>query len=224
MIYEWPHPDLAPRVIDFSVMEQTRSAGESITGFEQVVYGVTQRWGLVLEFNNLKRHVILPYRALIASLRGRANLVRVPVFDAQLWPTNAALYSGFSDDTEFSDGSEFVTIDLSDIAASGDALANEIEIDFGGYGQILLVGQYFGLGDDVHIVTAIQWAGSVATVAFEPSLRRDHDGAPVSLRPTLLMRKVEDMGGVHPLEYGIKTSPTLALQEVLPDEVDVSEQ
>lgn len=225
-VIEWPHPDLAPRVIDMHCSNPTRSAGESITGFEQVAEAITQRWLLSLDFNNLKRHTVLPYRAMIGALRGRANAIRVPMFDAQFWPGAEELYLGtvpFSDGTPFGDGTEFATSDISGVVASCSLGEKSVTIDFGSYGQVLQPGQYFGLGAEGYLVTSIFWSGNVATILFEPGARRDYVAAAVTLRPTLVMRKVADDGGRHALEWGLQTSPRLDLEEVLPDELEGDE-
>lgn len=225
MIVEWPR-GLAPRVIDLRLVNQTRSAGESLTGFEQVASSITTRWAFTLEFNNLKRHFIPAYRAMVASLEGRANALRVPVFDPQFWPADALLgiaLSPHSDDTPFSDGGEYLTDDIDGITATGLRGTKQMNIDFGSYGQIMSGGLYFGIEDEAYLATSVQWAGSVATINFQPGLRQDHTNAKVRLRPRLIMRLVDDRGGEMPLERGIIGAPTLDLIEVLPDELAAEE-
>lgn len=231
MIFEWPTPLLAPRIADLFLTENTRSAGESITGFEQVAEGITQRWSLRLDFNTLKRDAILPYRALMASLRGRANLVRVPIRDAWLWPADGLI--GITnvparDDPWrlLADGTE-----VEDVAATVTGTAGErtVEVDFASLlddpAGIVFPGMYFGAGNDLHMIAleGLEWAGTVATITFEPALRQDHAAAAFKFRPSLLCRKVTDETGRHPTEHHRRMSPSLELVEVLPDELSLLE-
>lgn len=225
MIIAWP-TGLSPRVINFRPINQTRSAGESITGFEQVASSIATRWALSLEFNNLKRHLIPSYRAMVAALEGRANVLRVPVFDPQFWPTDAEIgiaSAPHSDGTPLSDGTEYLTTDVEGVTATGLRGVTELEVDFGDYGQIFDGGLYFGVEDETYLATSVVWDGSVATIKFKPSLRQDHTDARIRLRPRLIMRLVDDENGQLPLERGIVGAPSLELVEVLPDELAAME-
>lgn len=225
MIIEWPK-GLSPRIINLRLINKTRSAGESLTGFEQVGTSLSTRWAFSLEFNNLKRHLIPSYRAMIASLEGRANALRVPVFDPQFWPSDAEIGIAsvpHSDGTPFSDAAEYLTTDVSGITATGLKGVKEISVDFGIYGPIFDGGLYFGLEDETYLATSVVWAGNVATIKFQPGLRQDHTAATFRLRPRLLMRLADDQGGELPLERGIIGSPSLEMQEILPDELALAE-
>lgn len=221
MIIEWPG-GLSPRIINLRLINKTRSAGESLTGFEQVASSLATRWAFALEFNNLKRHLIPSYRAMVASLEGRANVLRVPVFDPQFWPTDAEIGIAsvpHSDGTTLSDGVEYLTTDVEGITATGLQGSKVLEVDFGAYGPIFSGGLYFGVEDEAYLATSVTWAGSVATIRFQPGLRQDHTDARVRLRPRLIMRLVDDQGGELALERGIIGAPALELVEVLPDEL-----
>jgi|JI10StandDraft_1071094.scaffolds.fasta_scaffold03471_2 hypothetical protein len=225
MIIEWP-TGLSPRIINLRLINKTRSAGESITGFEQVAGSLATRWAFSLEFNNLKRHLIPAYRAMVASLEGRANALRVPVFDPQFWPSDAVIGIAsvpHSDGTPLSDGSEYLTTDVDGITATGLKGAKVLTVDFGAYGPIFDGGLYFGVEEETYLSTSVQWAGSVATIRFQPGLRQDHTAAQFRLRPRLLMRLVDDQGGELALERGIIGAPSLELVEILPDELSLLE-
>ncbi len=225
MIIEWP-TGLSPRIINLRLINKTRSAGESLTGFEQVAGSLATRWGFSLEFNNLKRHLIPAYRAMVASLEGRANALRVPVFDPQFWPTDAEIGIAsvpHSDGTPFSDDAEYLTTDVSGITATGLKGAKELTVDFGDYGPIFDGGLYFGVEEETYLATSVQWAGNVATIKFQPGLRQDHTAATFRLRPRLLMRLADDQGGELALERGIIGAPSLELVEILPDELSLLE-
>ena len=131
-IISWP-AGLAPRRVDLRPINQTRSANKSISGFTQVADSITGRWGYTLEFNTLKRLQVLPYRALLAQLEGRGNVVRVPVFDRQLFPTDAEIAATIS-------------------GTKGDATANVNLAVLPGASGKLFAGHYFGAGEDLHII------------------------------------------------------------------------
>lgn len=229
MIYDWPHPALSPLITDLRLIEQTKSAGESLTGFEQVGEGITQRWAITLEFNTLKREAILPYRALLAKLRGRANAVRVPISDRRLWPADEAIgiinVPSRNDPWRLlSDGT--TVADIPGITLAGAKGAKSVAVNFASLTNpalIIFPGHYFGVGDDLHIITDISWAGSVGTISFEQGFRRVHTASALKFRPKLNCRKAADQSGSHPLELGIKMAPTLDLIEILPDELALSE-
>lgn len=225
MIIEWP-TGLSPRIINLRLINKTRSAGESISGFEQVSGSLATRWAFSLEFNNLKRHLIPAYRAMVASLEGRANALRVPVFDPQFWPPDAVLGIAsvpHSDGTPFSDESEYLTNDVSGLTVTGLKGAKTITVDFGNYGAIFDGGLYFGVDEEAYLATGVVWAGAVATIRFQPGLRQDHTDAQFRLRPRLIMRLADDQGGELALERGIIGSPSLELVEILPDELSLLE-
>lgn len=227
MIIDWPF-GLSPRTPSLRLINQTRSAGESITGFEQVADPASQRWALTLEFNTLKREFILPFRAMIAKARGRANVFRVPIPDSWLWPDDAAI--GIVKRTSRADRWPDVADAgaATDIAATISGLTGQTSaaVNFSAILEpelVIFPGHYFGAGDDLHIITDLSWAGSTATITFEPSFRRDHTGSAFKLRPSLICRMAADESGEHPLEWGKRTAPVLELVEVLPDELTLME-
>ena len=226
MIYDWPTKLLAPRISNLRLINRTRSAGASLTGFEQVSDPITQRWAFTIDFPNLRKDAILPFRALVASLKGRSNVVRVPIFDQFLWAPDDAIgianvpdrldpWADYDDGEKISDVSATVTV------AQG---VNALTVDLSNIDEpskVILAGQYFGIGDDLHVIglNGVSFSGNVATVTFEPSTRRARTRAPFKLRPTLLCRLANDESGAHPMQYGRITAPTLDMVEVLADEL-----
>lgn len=226
MIIEWASKRLSPRVINLRLINKTRSAGESLTGFEQVAPSLATRWAFSFQFANLKRELVPAYRAMIASLEGRANAIRVPVFDRRFWPSDGAIGIAsvpHSDGSAFSDGTEYLTDDLAGITATGLAGTKELSVDFEAYGQIFEAGLYFGIADETYLATAVSWSGSVATIKFQPGLRQNHTASQFRLRPRLIMRLSDDQSGELPLERGIIGAPTLDFVEILPDELTLLE-
>lgn len=226
MIVEWPSVRLAPRIYDLHLANQTRSAGESINGFEQVAESITARWRCSIEFPILRPSAVPAWRAMIAKLRGRANVLRVPVWDRRFWPSDAAIGFGsapHSDGSEFSDGTEYTSTDVEGITATGLRGVKSLTVDFGSYGQLMDGGLYFGINDETYLATGVEWDGTEAAITFEPGLRQDHTAGTFRLRPFLLMRLADDEQGRLALTRGIIGQPTLELVEILPDELALLE-
>lgn len=209
---------LVARTTNLRLRNQSRSLSETLSGFQQVTSSVTQRWNLVLEFNTMKREYILAYRAILAQLEGRLGTLRVPIVDSRLWPTDASLgiaSSTHSDGSTFSDDTLYTTGDVSGITVAGTLGAKSIDVDLSPYGEVLQAGQYFGIDDDLYIATTVEYDElGVATIGFQPGLRRTYTEGVFRLRPYLLCRLADDDVGDHPLEWGIRTAPSLELVEV----------
>lgn len=225
IIYNWPTLLLSPRINDLRLMANTRSAGESITGFEQVADGITSRWMLSLSFNNLRKDAILPYRALKAKLNGRSNAVRVPIRDTWLWPSDDAIgivnVPNRLDPWASYDDGEAVA-DLAGATITGSAGDKSAVVTLGTLiddaSLVVLEGMYFSAGNDLHIITSISWAGDDATIGFEPALRENKAAAAFGFRPTLLCRLADDESGRHSMDRARITAPQMELIEVLPTE------
>lgn len=213
---EWPNV-LVPRTVTVVPPSKTKSSSTSLTDFVQTVPVIRPPWRVRLEFSTLgTRAEVLAYRALEAALEGRSGRVRLPIFDLHYWATDTQLGLGsvpHGDGSTFSDEAEYLTGDLTGIAMSGLQGERTVSIDFGSYGSIVEAGQYIGFGNDLHIMTRVEWAGSVASMRLSPSLRRDHVGEAVRLRPYLIASKVDDEGGELSLDYGRWGAPTLDFVE-----------
>lgn len=212
---EWPTV-LQPRDINITPPRDTKSMTKSLTNFEQVQPVIRPPWRGRLAFATLEGDQVLAYRAFLAACEGRSNLFRLPIFDLHHWASEAQIAAGaatHSDGTEFSDGALYLTDDLSGVTVTGIQGEKQIDVDFGAYGPILKAGQYFGIGNDLHIATGVWWAGSTATIKFTSSLRRDHHAAPLRLRPYLIAKLAQDDSGDHELAYGRWTEPVLEFEE-----------
>lgn len=212
---EWP-AILQPRDILIVTPNKTKSLTTTLTEFEQVQPVIRPPWKVSLFFNKLVGPQILAWRAMIASLEGRSNLIRLPLFDLHYWPSDAEIASGavpHSDGSEFADTSLYSAGDIEGVTVSGLQGEKRITVDFGQYGQIFQAGQYFGIANDPHIAKKVTWDDNVATIDFISSLRRDFTDAPFRLRPDLIARLTDDEGGELPLEYGRWSAPQLDFTE-----------
>lgn len=214
-IFDWP-ANVIPRDVLIKPPRKTIGGGASLGEIEQVVPSVRPPFGLTLQFDHLIEDEVLAWRALIGSLEGRANVVRVPLFDLWLSASRAALgygLIGHSDGTGFSDGAMYLTSDLSGVLVTGVQGQRTITVDFGSYGQIIQPGQFFGLGERPYLATGISWAGAVATIRCNPSLRQNYTAQPLRLKPSMLARLVDDDGGLAMLDAMRSMKPTIEFRE-----------
>ncbi|MDR6708175.1 hypothetical protein J2X73_002546 [Novosphingobium sp. 1748] len=214
-IFEWP-TSLVPHNISIRPPRKTLGLTTSLTEFTQAVPAIRAPFGMTLEFDALFGDDVLAYRTLLALLEGRANAVRVPMFDMWFAATGAQISYGLvghSDGTSFSDGALYLTDDLAGVLVTAVQGARYITADFGAYGQILQAGQYFGLGDQPYIATSVKWTGTVAEIRCAPTLRQDYTAQPLRLRPVMIGRLTGDDVGEHALKSMRSTTPTLDFVE-----------
>lgn len=214
-IVDWP-ASLCPANIAVLPPRKTAGLTSSLTEFTQAIPVIRPPFGLRLEFGTLVGDKVLAYRALLASLEGRANCVRVPLFDLWYRARDEEIVAGrvaHSDGAPFSDGSLYLTDDISGVAVSGVQGQRTIVADFGDYGALLQAGQYFGLGDQPYIATHVVWEGHVATIRCSPSFRQDYAAQDLRLKPVMIARLVDDDTGELMLRRGRFGGPTLEFTE-----------
>lgn len=214
-IFDWP-ATLIPRNIQIRTPRATNSLNRSQTGFTQAVPQIRPPFGLKLEFDSLFGTDVLAYRAIVASLEGRANRVRVPLFDMWFTATDAQIGAGkvpHSDGSMFSDGALYLTNDLEGVTVTAEQGSRNITADFGAYGPLLQAGLYFGLGDQPYIATQVSWAGSVATIRSSPTMRIDYVDQPLRLRPVMICQLADDDDGQLALTNMRYGSPTIEFEE-----------
>lgn len=206
-IIDWP-ATLVPLNVTIRPPRKTAGLSTSLSQFTQAVPVIRPPFGLTLEFDTLLEGEIKAYRALLGRLEGRANLVRVPVFDLWLRATDAQIKAGVvphGDGTFFSDGTGYATNDLVGVTVTGVQGNRWISADFGGYGRLLEAGLYFGLGDHLYLATGVKWTGNVASIRCTPTLRDDYTNQPLRLKPVMIGRLPDDDNGelqLKRLRYG----------------------
>lgn len=216
----WP-TGLSPRIITMQLINQTRSMNQSLSGIQQVNSSLAQRWRLTLDFNTLRRAEVLSYRAMMASLEGRANTIRVPVWDKRLEPAfitgslaggNTAVSVSHSDGTYHSDKTGYSTSGgVSGV--SGVKSSSTLSADLSSLGHWLKPGHYIGVDGDVYIVVSVDTDGDELTV--QPRLRQTYTSGNLTLRPSLHCRLSGDEIGDLPLDLGLRGSPSLEFVEVI---------
>lgn len=214
-IFDWPM-SLVPLNISIRPPRKTVGLTTSLTQFTQASPAIRAPFGMTLEFDELIGSDVLAYRALLAMLEGRANAVRVPLFDMWLAASDAQISAGLvphSDGTAFADSALYATNDIQGVLVTGVQGARYITADFGSYGEILEGGQYFGLGDQPYVCATVTWEGSVAKIRCSPTLRQDYTAQPLRLRPVMVGRLTGDDVGEHNLKQISHTAPTLDFEE-----------
>lgn len=214
-VFDWP-AILVPTNVLVRPPRKTVGLNTSLTEFTQAVPAIRPPFALTFEFEDLHGGEVLAYRALLGSFEGRANTVRVPLFDLWFAARDAQLSAGgspHSDGAPFSDGSLYMVNDLSGVLVTGVQGSRTITADFGDYGPLLEAGLYFGLDEHPYLATGVSWEGSVATIRCTPSLRRSYAGEPLKLRPTMIAGLPDDEEGQLMLKRARYGSPSLNLVE-----------
>lgn len=213
--FDWPST-LTPLNIEILPPRATQGLSSSLDRTVQVQAAIRPPFTVTMEFDELTNGEVLAWRAIMALLEGRANTVRLPLFDLWLRASDMAIGAGLvshSDGTSFSDGARYSTSDLIGVTVTGVQGQRNITADFGTYGQLLEAGQYFGLGDEPYICTGITWAGSVATIRCAPTLRRAYTAAALKLKPTMIGRLTSDDGGALMLRQLRHGAPSITFVE-----------
>lgn len=196
-----------------------------VTGAGQVVYGNQPRWTASLEMTTLLRSRILAWRATVARLRGRVNVLRVRVADP-LRPLNRDLglsaadlltLSGglpHEDGSDFSDETGYGQAPVVHILAAAAAGKTALSFDGEEVAGSFQGGQMFSIDDWLYQAVSVEDAGGSAVVTFEPPLRRSvSSGDEIHLDATTLMAVQGDLEGTLKMEVGIVASPSLSLVE-----------
>ena len=194
--FDWP-ATLIPRNIQILPPRATQGMSTSLNRTVQVQAAVRPPFSVMMEFDTLTNGEVLAWRAVAALLEGRANTIRLPLFDLWLRASEAAIGAGLvahGDGTSFSDGALYSTADIAGVTVTGVQGQRNIAVDFGVYGRLLQAGQYFGLGDEPYICSGITWVGTVATIRCSPTLRRNYTAAALKLKPTMIGRLTSDDG------------------------------
>lgn len=215
MTFDWP-ANLVPDNVFIRPPRRTAGLNRSGSGFTQAVPVIRPPFSVTLEFGQLFGDEVLAWRAMEGLFEGRANTVRLPLFDLWYRASDTVLGAGtvsHSDGTSFSDGALYLTDDLSGVTVTGVQGQRTITADFGSYGQLLQAGLYYGIGDHPYLATGVWWEGSVATIRCTPTLRRDYDAEELRLRPTMIAGLTNDDGGGLNLIRARYGAPSIELEE-----------
>lgn len=207
--------------LDLELNVRGRAGADSITGAGQVVYGVKPRWEGSARFHRLRPDDILSWRAFLSRLRGRVNVMRMPLRDP-LRPTNSevGLPSGtilptpFSDGSYFSDGAGFAYVPSAPLSAAVAVGAVALSYNGTAIGDALRPGHFFSVDDWLYRVTRITGTGASTSIEFEPPARAAMAaGSAIRLDARALWVLPSDMAGAAQMDASKYTFVDLPLLE-----------
>tara|TARA_B100000678_G_scaffold108919_1_gene91261 strand:- start:296 stop:961 length:666 start_codon:yes stop_codon:yes gene_type:complete len=215
VIFDFP-ANLEPTDVNIRPPRATIGSSTSLSGRMQTQVAPRPPFGLKLTFDKLFGDDVLSWRAMEGLFEGRANTVRIPLYDVWFRANDAAIGAGvvgFSDGTFFADGTGFLTDDLSGVTVTAVQGQRTITADFGDYGQLLQAGLFIGLGEYPNLARRVWWDGSVARIECARTMMFDLVDEPLKLRPTMLASLTSDDGANLELTRARYGSPTLELLE-----------
>lgn len=208
------------------LVPNTRSGGQSISGMEQVISPLTARWQwrVILPINTVAR--ARAWRATLAKLDGRFNLLRARVCDRYRIGRRdvGATYDGaevphsddsfFSDDTGYGLASPASPVQVA--AARGATSVRVLASDFAG---AMTAGVFFSISDYLYVVT--DWEvneddPTMLDITFKPGLRvAADDGDTVDFDAKAIWVLDTDEMGKMPLRLGRFGEVELNLTEAI---------
>lgn len=217
---------VGPVTSDWYLDARGRSAGETISGNGQVVYSGLARWTAKLDFSLFRKPQVLAWRAAMAKMRGRVNILRVCVCDGHgpsysefgISDADKRLFKSkgvpFDGDVYFEQGVGFSFNPSASVAADASAGATSIVTANDVYGASIQTGRYFSIDDWLYICIETSVSGNNRTVSFEPPLRRAvTTDDRLELRASALMAFQSDTDGRLALSMGRRGSTSLDLVE-----------
>ena len=236
---DFPHHKLAAAQVMFHPTLMTRSGGPTVTGAEQVVASSSGRWGATLSFEvghgvgmidaaARDADSVLAWRAVLALLEGRTNILLIGPYDKYNAPAAIAgtAYGGrtlHSDDMTFNDASQYQQGETpARVAAAYAVGATSVTVDMLA-GHSPEPGQYFSILDRLFLIksavlsttVADRWALGVwppARVAITAAQVAAHLHAEFD-EPRCKMRMAQDSTGQLALRQLYRSSPTFELVE-----------
>lgn len=170
-IIDLPCGMFGPLEADWFINPRGRSAGETVDGGGQVIYGVQPRWEASLTLSNFGRDRVLTWRAIRARMRGRINVLRICVCDR--WrPKLTGESVPHSDGSYFSDGTGYGYVPTLVIPFGADAGEDEILVNATPIDDLMQPGHWFSHNDWPYQVVGLSGTLTERTYQFEPPLRR----------------------------------------------------
>lgn len=216
----------------FGVDSPSRSGGQSIGGFEQVVASSAGRWRATMTFdifrggsNDAKR--LLYWRWFLAHMQGRSNSIVIGPFDegntpAALNGETAPSPLPHDDDTYFDDGTGYAQTLVS--AHTGNAALGDTSVLVNVLsGHQPQPGQYFSVNNRMHMIRSAAlyepllegFVPAYWTLGIWPPVREDwEDGTWAEFdNPVCIMRLASDNSGDLPLKTTYIGEATIELVE-----------
>lgn len=209
-VITWPADVLAAATAEYFPRPQSRSAGLSLGGVEQIASPATTIWTVSLSLPTAKTPAIArQFFGLVAAMQGRQNIARIPVKDHLGYvEAYSPLQTPFDDGTYFDDDTGFIADGVQPVVTSSAVAIGGTSVNMALTNPVrpaLTAGQRFSHDDFLYIVTGV----SGATVSFQPAARAAIASGQTLLTdpPYIKARFASDDEGRRALEYGLRAAP-----------------
>lgn len=216
----------APALSDWIINVRGRSTDDAVDGSQQVIYGVTPRWEVKLDYSIAKATNAMTWDAFIALMRGRTNILRIRVCDRNrptlgrigVPDTNNGGYGTqgvpHSDDAFFSDDSGYGQDVFATVATAASAGDTSIVVDATGVNDYFAPGHFISINDWLYRIVGIEGSGTETTYHIEMPLREAAAvGAYVDADARTLMTFLTDLEGRFQRTPNNRGAPSLQLVE-----------
>ena len=211
-IIYWPDALLKPASRPMlSLAGQSTSGGRALSGIERVRVADAPVWRMAFPLRLRGSAEILTWRAILAKLKGRSNVVSIPVYECGRTPGALPDFvlpdmdTLHDDDAEFSDGSSYAgTAWHGEASAALAARATAATLDLLDAPEVApWPGMYFSFLDRLHVVeSAGEISGGTCAITFTPPLREAVPAGTPALFDGArgLWRLADDQAGALPIE------------------------
>ena len=233
----WPAA-LKPNNGGFGQLVRSLSGGPSLSGFEQVVPQMTDRWQARYQVPVRNREQMLAMRAMLSNLRGRTGTVALPAYENRYapwhkdqygrWRTPKTMRTRDLDGTPYADPANIddtlITATVVNAVLAG-ATAIDITINVG-YGDPVRPGNRFSINARLYEIIGVSQVGLNYHVTIWPWLRfQVYHGTVVDFTsPVCEMRLASDDQGqdaMQSLDVMKYAAPVLQFEEAAPVVDDV---
>jgi hypothetical protein len=203
---------LRPASGGYSPVIKTLSGGQSLSGTEQVVSTLNDRWQASFTFPVRSSDDVLALRAFVTNMRGRVNTVSLPAFDGGRAPWRTDEYGRLItprskrnpslDGTLYADAGNLAdTLITASLIGDTAAQATSIEVHIP-IGGALKPGHLFSIGSRLYSVLSVTGSGAFYTIGIWPWLRvAAGNSAPINFTsPACEMRFASDGEGADVLK------------------------
>lgn len=223
-IIDFPSANFGPVLSDWHINVRGRSTDDSVDGSSQVIYGVTPRWEVKLDYTIAKRTNAMLWSSVMARMRGRTNIMRIRLCDRNR-PTSKSIgvpgagqYSRtgipHDDDTFFDDGVGYENTLQALVTEEVAAGSTRIPVNATMINDSLLPGNFISYDDWLYMIVGVEGSGEDTVYEIEMPLRTALAvNDPIDADASSLMVFVTDMEGRLVKTPNNRGQPSLQLVE-----------
>lgn len=209
-IIDLPRVFVRATAVDWAIDWRGQSAGSDVGGGNQIVSAGFPKFVGSLSLV-LPRDMVLPFRAILTKLRGRANALRVPMIDPLAGYTSSwAWHQAF---LAWQNGSYVDPRPTITVVSSASAGAATIMVDETDQPRPVPVGAILSYGDWPFTVVGRSGSGASVTLTVERLAVAIPSGASVDLLARGLFRVTEETAGQPIYDMARVARPSFSLQE-----------